>query len=254
MTKSFPDWLNEFAVNQLTDESGLQATAEMQDHDGKEDEQTMAHVDEAEQDKRMEKADTEGYAVEDAGANPDEKHFQDGESASEKAFNEANKRDLTTPEGRYAFDNDQLLKMADQVTTEILADIVANALTPAEEMMNREVPLAQLASVVKDVKASLHQNGLRRASFSNTMERIAEVVNLSVPLEITVGDSSAAPAPEMMAPMAPEAPAADMGMDMGMGDEPMTPEAGDEMGSGMMSEAENMFPTARNTRQNRFAK
>jgi len=245
--RNLAEWMETFLAS-YSQEDDASIVAEASDVMA-EEAQEIAHVDEAEQDRREKEAET-GYEM--SEGSPEVKHFEDGAKVSDKAFKQENERDLTTPEGRYsrAFTSNELKVLGEAISSEILREISSNALTPAEAMLNSEVPLAQLPETVTAVEASLRENGIRRALFSKTRQRLAETLNVTLPIEISVGQPTT--------DQEDEAGALDFGGDAG-GEEFNFEEAPAEEApaeeEGMESEAmEDMMPMDQfASRKNRFA-
>ena len=206
MKSQFTEWLSDFVTGYASESSIVSTAMDVTAEEEKAaDDREVAHVTEEEQESRMKSAD-EGYDCN--TDNPDNKHFEQGATVSEKAFEQENKRDMTTPEGRYSrsFSSAELKTLGEQIASEIVAEINNGALIPAEEMLNTEVPLAQLANLTAGVEADLRGEGIRRALFAKTRTRLAETLQVTLPIEISVGS-----------PTVGDDDADDMGLDMGMG-------------------------------------
>lgn len=254
MKSQFTEWLNDFVTGYASETAIVSTAMDVTAEEEKAaDDREVAHVTEEEQESRMKSVD-EGYDVN--TDNPDDKHFEQGATVSEKAFEQENKRDMTTPEGRYSrsFSSAELKALGEQIASEIVAEITNSALNPAEEMLNTEVPLAQLANLTAGVEQDLREEGIRRALFVQTRTRLAETLQVTLPIEVTVGqpsvadDSEAAPADDMGLGMLDEAPADDMAA-------PFGEEAPADEEKETESAMDDMMPMdAMASRKNRFAK
>lgn len=196
--RKYAEWIENFLAQESSAEETLSAeasldeavTAEAMDHSAHQCGAECAHVTEEEQDKREEEA-SEGYEM--SEDSPEMKHVEEGEMASEKEFEHENDRDMTTPDGRYmaaSWSTESLEAFAKATAQEILSEIEANALNPAEQMLNQMVPVAQLAKLLPSVQSELFNNGLEKVAFNQTQKRIAEVINVTLPIEVSMGDAS----------------------------------------------------------------